>query len=529
MIKNQAEVIRMIVRDTEGGASQRELSRMYQIGKGTVGRILDKAKVNDVTSMELGKMTDDEVINTFYPSRQNARRDKKVPDFKEIHDRICMTKHRSMYHEWTDYRKANPEGYSYSRFMELYVEWCHNFKVRPVMLDNEIPGRCVYVDWAGDTVTVQLDGYTKPQTIYFFVTSCGASELPYVEPFLNTKEESYIDGTVHALRFYGAVPERLVPDNCKTAIENNDIYEFTPNSAYAEMAGYYDCKIIPARPVSPTDKNDVEANVYRSEDWIISDVEVHKKEFRTFEEIKDFCAIKLDEMNLKNFKKTKFNRLDWFRNTDLPHMRPLKVKDFVLKSRYTVTVPSNYHVQLKDDPHQYSVPYQYIGQEVEILYDEHTLDVYKANRKPKDKPIVSWERSHSDGLDLIHTIPAHRPASHQFAVELKEHTSYWYLNEAKKIGPHTYTVIQEMLTSKSTPDEMFRSCLSLLYLVKPDGKRHATVSELESACKQALEMNSVHFTTIYNNIKMCRSEKKEETKKESLPEHENIRPGNTYE
>ena len=178
MIKNQAEVIRMIVRDTEGGASQRELSRMYQIGKGTVGRILDKAKVNDVTSMELGKMTDDEVINTFYPSRQNARRDKKVPDFKEIHDRICMTKHRSMYHEWTDYRKANPEGYSYSRFMELYVEWCHNFKVRPVMLDNEIPGRCVYVDWAGDTVTVQLDGYTKPQTIYFFVTVTPHFKVP---------------------------------------------------------------------------------------------------------------------------------------------------------------------------------------------------------------------------------------------------------------------------------------------------------------------------------------------------------------
>ena len=79
-------------------------------------------------------------------------------------------------------------------------------------------------------------------TIYFFVTSIGASELAYVEPFLDMSTESYIAGNVHALRYYGAVPKVLVPDNCKTAVIRNkdkevDLKRNIENSIRMEITG----------------------------------------------------------------------------------------------------------------------------------------------------------------------------------------------------------------------------------------------------------------------------------------------------
>ena len=41
-----------------------------------------------------------------------------------------------------------------------------------------------------------------------------------------------------------------------------------------------------------------------------------------------------------------------------------------------LTVQRNYHVQLTEDHLYYSVPYQYVGKKVKVLYDNRVVEVY---------------------------------------------------------------------------------------------------------------------------------------------------------
>lgn len=488
MVKVSAYVIRQAVRFCEEGYSQREIGRFCQIGKGSVFRLLSKAEELDLTSAELDSMTDAELEQRFFPSRSEPRRDKVVPDFRKVHDHLRHTHHRSLMHEWFDYREQNPDGYSYSRFLDLYRQWCRKFSVKPVLLRNEEPGKCMYIDWSSDTVTVILDN--EEVTIYFFVTSIGASELAYVEPFLDMSTESYIAGNVHALRYYGAVPKVLVPDNCKTAVIRNEDNEVDLNEAFKEMAAYYQCVVLPARPRSPTDKNDVEANVHHSEDWIISDIELHKEQFHSFRDIQIECRRLLDRQNQQKFRGTDFNRWDWFRDTDLPEMKILTQKDFVLRQRYYMTVPNSYHVHIKGDRQQYSVPYQYISKDVVILYDLSTLEVYLKGYKPNDLPIARRERVYSSRLNTVNTNPAHRPESHQIAVNLGVKDSEWYLAKAREIGPYTEKLIHQLLVSRGNPESMYKSCMGVITMTWSGHKDRVTKAELEGACRYALAIHS---------------------------------------
>lgn len=76
-------------------------------------------------------------------------------------------------------------------------------------------------------------------------------------------------------------------------------------------------------------------------------------------------------------------------------MKILTQKDFILRQRYYITVPNSYHVHIKGDRQQYSVPYQYISKDVVILYDLSTLEVYLKGYKPNDPPITRRERVYS--------------------------------------------------------------------------------------------------------------------------------------
>ena len=46
----------------------------------------------------------------------------------------------------------------------------------------------------------------------------GVSSLIYADVFMDEKLPSFIEGTVNAVQFYGAVAKYFVPDNLRTAI-----------------------------------------------------------------------------------------------------------------------------------------------------------------------------------------------------------------------------------------------------------------------------------------------------------------------
>jgi transposase len=46
-----------------------------------------------------------------------------MPDFAELHRQRQLNRHLTQQLLWEEYRQANPDGYRYSRFCELYQRW----------------------------------------------------------------------------------------------------------------------------------------------------------------------------------------------------------------------------------------------------------------------------------------------------------------------------------------------------------------------------------------------------------------------
>lgn len=520
-IKRDAKLIQEILKLSEKGWSYREISAKLSVGIATISRTIEAARMNNVTTYELAKMDAKTSESIFIPSKNTSRQLKELPDFEEIHVRISKVKHRSLKHEWDDYIELNPVGYSYPRFLQYYKEWCKENCLSPVLLANEPCGENMYVDWAGDTVTIPHLDEGDNVTIYFFVTSVGASQYPYVEPFRTMRIQSYIDGHCNAFEYYGAIPKYVVPDNCKTAVIYNRGYDIELNTVYAEMEAFYKCMVKPARVRKPTDKNDVENNVRIIEDYIIGDVELHKNEFHSFKEVQDYCRKKLEKfVTGKKFRRTANTRREWFKRVDLPNMLPLPQTRFALYAHQEMTVPRNYHVHIKGDAHRYSVPYTWIGEQVMIKYTYSVLKVFDS----EGTLIVEWDRSHDETLDTVHTRPEHRPKNHQVALEYKAADAEKYLEAAEKIGPFTYKVIETMLNSRENPNVMFRACQGVIYQV--NSKKGVTKEMLESVCEQAYLQNRCHYGFVRDTITELLNARKDE--EGTLPEHENIRPNQYY-
>ena len=110
------------------------------------------------------------------------------------------------------------------------------------------PGETVEVDWAGDPAHL-IDPNTGEITkVWVFVGVLSYSKYPYVEAFLNEKQDAWITAHVHMFQWFGGCPRIIVPDNCKTAvIHDNNWYTSELNVTYHEMAEHYGVAIIPAR------------------------------------------------------------------------------------------------------------------------------------------------------------------------------------------------------------------------------------------------------------------------------------------
>lgn len=91
-----------------------------------------------------------------------------------------------------------------------------------------------------------------------------------------------------------------------------------------------------------------------------------------------------------------------------------------------LTVQRNYHIQLREDCLYYSVPYQYVGKKVKVLYDSRVVEVYYDHsriavhiRKPNSKAYT--------------TLVEHMPPHHQRMQEIKGWNKDDLLSKASRI------------------------------------------------------------------------------------------------
>lgn len=170
---------------------------------------------------------------------------------------------KEMLHQ--EYKSKYPDGYSRSDFcrhIQLY-EKPHS----SVMHLEHKAGDKLYIDFAGQKLTIEDPETGEVIPVEVFVTILPCSQLTYMEAVSSQRKEDLILACKHTLQYLEGVPQVIVPDNLRSAVTKSSKYEAVINDDFASFADHYGCSVIPARAYKPRDKALVEGAVkliYRS-------------------------------------------------------------------------------------------------------------------------------------------------------------------------------------------------------------------------------------------------------------------------
>ena len=244
---------------------------------------------------------------------------------------------------WQEYRSTDPEGYSYSRFCELFQEWrgLQGLSMRQVHL----AGEKVFVDYAGATVPVVDAGSGEIRQAQVFVAALGASHYSFVEATWTQGLEDWITSHARMLAYFGGCPQVIVPDNLKTGVSNSHLYEPDLNPTYLEFARHYGLAVIPARASKPKDKAVVESAVQVAERWILA--RLRNRTFFNLSHLNDAISGLLVEFNERAFQKRPGSRRSVFEELDLPALKPLPRERYVFARWLKVRPHVDYHVTIE--------------------------------------------------------------------------------------------------------------------------------------------------------------------------------------
>ena len=121
--------------------------------------------------------------------------------------------------------------------------------------------------------------------------------------------------------------------------------------------------------------------------------------FSGLEELNTAIRVSLLDFNEKVMAGREVSRKEMFLQGEKDYLRPLPVKRYVMKERKLMTVGKNSYVSLFK--HHYSVPKEYVGRRMTILYDADTVEIYcgmklVAIHDRCDSPYAySWKKEHN--------------------------------------------------------------------------------------------------------------------------------------
>lgn len=487
--------------------SVRAIARSVGVGRSSVSRILERARVVNVTWPPPDTMTDAKLEALLYPvTARGGLVPRPIPNWVEVRQQLATHRSLTLFQLWTEYIEANPTGYQYSHFCELYRTW-RGTQVDPVMRLTHKAGERLFVDYSGKKPCV-VDPHTgEVHQMELFVAALGTSGYLYAEATETQTAADFCGSIRRTFEFLGGVPRLVVPDNLKSAIikfRKDD----TPvlNESFRDLTEHYQVGALPARPRKPRDKAKAESSVLMLQRRVLG--ALRNRTFTSLAELNAAILEQVQDLNHAPFQKMDTSRQRMFEELDRPALRPLPTEPYEY-GQWTDQrkVAFNYHIQV--EKHFYSVPHQYLGSYVRARIQAKTVEIYRNQTR-----ITSHVRDRAPGKYT--TNHAHMPKNH------KEHgdwTPSRFVNWAKRIGPSTGTLIEQNLASAQVPAQVYSRCMGILKLESTYGP-----ATLERACQIALERDQCSSAAIRRLVKRIADERP------APPpiEHENLRGANYY-
>ena len=191
------------------------IARSVGIGRTAVAEYLRRTAVIGITWPMPAEIDDTELERLLFApagfNRPSARICRMEP-------RPCRAARRgvTLLLLWEEYRAEHPDGYGYSRFCGLYIEWRRG--VSATMRQTHVAGEKLCVDYAGDTVAVFDGASGEERRAHVFVAVLGASNYTYAEARWSEGLADWIGAHVNAFAFLGGAPKLFVCDNLRAGV-----------------------------------------------------------------------------------------------------------------------------------------------------------------------------------------------------------------------------------------------------------------------------------------------------------------------
>ena len=458
--------------------SDRQIGEALGMGRTTVGDYLRRLALAGI-GWPVSDELDDAALEARLFVKSAGTRDCREPDWSVIHRELKRpgVTQRLL---WEEYRATEPDGYSLSRFCELYGAW--RGQLSATMRQRHVAGEKMFVDYAGQTVEIFDPTTGEIRHAQIFVAVLGASNHTYAEATWTQQLPDWIGSHVRALTFLGGCPKVIVPDNLKSGINKACFFEPRINRTYADLASHYGTVIIPARPRRPRDKSKVEVGVQVVERWVLA--KLRHRRFTSLAMLNQAILQLVDELNRKPSRHLGASRLELFHQIDKPALSPLPAEAYEYAEWKECRAGIDYHVEI--DKHYYSVPHGLIRQPITARFTATTVELFHRGRRVACHLRSRQQRRHT-------TVPEHMPSAHRrYAGWTHERLQ----EEALTIGPHTACLIEAILKRKPHPEQGFRACLGILRLRKSYGP-----DRLEAACGRAFEINGLSYSSVASILK----------------------------
>jgi len=508
--------IKRILQLLADGTSVRGISKTVGIHRKTVEVWITKLRASKRSYSELLNLDDKSLVDIISPtlpvSVADSRYQKLHALFADFATELSKTGvTRKLL--WEEYLATQADGYGYTQFCEHFGRYLKTNKA--TMHFMHIAGEYLQIDFAGKKLSY-IDKLTG-EIIYCPVLICtlAYSNYTYVEVLSSASQENLFLAMNRCMDFLGGVTKNILSDNMKQCVQKNERYEFTFQEVALQWSVHYNTNLEATRVARPKDKPTVENHVYIA--YLRIYAQVRKLEFFSLEELNRHIRILLDGFNERPFQKLTGSRKQRFEQQEKPLLKALPDEPFLIKYTTKAKVQMNYHVILGKDQHQYSVPYQYIGKQTNIIYDKNTVEVYIGLER------IALHRR-SERQYAYTTLEAHMPQKHLHYKETQGWDADYFLQIAGKIGLCSVEVFKQILESKAFVEQTYKACIGLKRLAEI-----YTPERFEAACKRAISGSRVNYGIIKNILE--NNLDKQQAEPLSLfqtQQHENIRGACAY-
>lgn len=459
--------------------SLRRIQGATNVAKSTISDYIKRYNNSGLNIKQINILDDDALKLKLFPESSSGVASKKaMPDMNYLHKEMKLRKKTKITLQllWEEYKESNPDGYQYTQFRLHYSRFKQ--RLNPSMRQTHLAGEKLFVDYSGLTMPIYNQRTGEIEYAQIFVAVLGASGYTFVHATHSQKQEDFIYSHVMCYNFFGGVPRVVVPDNLKSAIISNNKNGIVVNESYADMNRHYGVVVDPARPRKPKDKPKAEQGVQAIQRYILARFRHHK--FFSIDELNEALASLLDRYNNKIVKHLQKSRTELFEEIDAPYLNPLPMNNYVYKQFKIAKVNQDYHIALEKC--NYSVPFKYIKEEVEVRYSTQSVYIYY-----KHKLIATHPRLRRIGDTS--TLHEHMPNTHQYINEKMnpERLRSW----AKNIGEYSSVFVEDAFAEVEHNPQAYRKISAVLSLAKLYGN-----TELELALMYATQMRTITTKSI---------------------------------